>query len=137
MLCYCTSTPCHACRRSSSLPSRMTVSYLLCRNAASVAYEMVYTGACVNGTWLSTVHGIPSVQACSVKARSAKSSKPITHFTYAADNGECAFYAGVCTGGDDRKRFSTYKLTIGSEEGEHLGFQPTFCFFSSFFWVCV
>ena len=91
----------------------------ICSNAASVAYEMVANGACLKGTWLSTVHGLPSVQACSVKARGTKSSKPITYFTYAASNGECAFYTGTCTGGDSRKHFSTYKLNIGSEEGSY------------------
>ena len=103
---------------------------IFCLHTASVAYELVYNGACVKGSWLSTVHGQPSVQACSVKAREFKSSKPVTYFTYAANNGECAFYAGKCTGGDKRKRFSTYKLNIGTEEGKRVSFEPTISIYS-------
>merc|ERR1719201_1825059 len=88
----------------------------LCASTTSVADELLYTGACATGTYLSTVYKQPSVQACSAKAREYKSSKPVTHFTYAADDGQCAFYADCTGGGDPRKRFSTYKLNIGSEE---------------------
>jgi len=82
-----------------------------CEAQATDDYMKVYGGACTGGTWLTTAPlGVKSVEACLGKAKAYKTSKPVTYFTFASEKGECAFYTGVCSDGDKRTRFNTYKI---------------------------
>jgi len=79
--------------------------YILAGRSCQPLFTLESTGACLHGKWVESLLRTAGLVSCGSQAALVSG---VTHFTFSADSGECAFYIGPCSGGDDR--FNTYKM---------------------------
>jgi len=80
--------------------------YILAGQTCQPLFTLESTGACLRGQWVTSLRTAGLV-SCGSQATLVSG---VTHFTFSADSGECAFYIGSCFGGDDRISYNTYKM---------------------------